>query len=142
MSINTVTISGRLGQAPRRQTIPTRKGDTDVCFISVAVDVYEGKERGNVTHWVDVAVFRQHTAKFLLDYADKGDAVVVKGMLTTKTSGEGSNKRTELRLSVRGARDHDVELYSKNRRDQAASNNGHNDRSAEHEADLDDEIPF
>ena len=88
MSINTVTIMGRVTRDPELKSA----GDTGthVCRINVAVD---DRFKRDKTHFFEVTAWRQ-TAEFLSRYFHKGDMIAVTGSLSQDawTAQDGSKK--------------------------------------------------
>lgn len=87
--INTITITGRIGQAPEIRA--TQKG-TKVANLSIACQDYRGGEK--VTDWFRVAVFG-HDAGYVEQHIGKGASVAITGRLQTKswTDQDGREQR-------------------------------------------------
>lgn len=74
-SINTVIIGGNLTKAPER--IQAQSG-VELAKTSLAINEHYGDNE--TTSFIDVTAFK-HQAKFLCDYCDKGDYVIVEGRI-------------------------------------------------------------
>jgi single-strand DNA-binding protein len=77
MSINSITIVGRLGGDPEIRT--TQSGST-VTKFSLATDRYNGKERDKTTDWHRVVCFGQ-LAENCAKYLAKGRQAAVRGSM-------------------------------------------------------------
>lgn len=90
MSINTVTIMGRLTRDPELKTA----GDTGthVCRINVAVD---DRFKRDKAYFFEVTAWRQ-TAEFISRYFHKGDMIAVTGSLSQDNwDGQDGAKKTK-----------------------------------------------
>lgn len=72
--INSVICGGRLGSKPEMRQFPGGN------LTSFNIAVNEKRKVGEKTHWFSVTVFGK-AAEFLVQYASKGDQVVVEGRL-------------------------------------------------------------
>lgn len=120
--MKSITIAGRLGKDA--ETRRTQNGDP-VCNFSVAVDSYEGGQKG--TQWFDVSFWGRRGEK-LAPHLTKGTSVCVAGELGTREH----NGKTY--LQVRAV---DVTLMGGGQRQDAPSGGG----QPMHD-DLNDQIPF
>lgn len=90
--LNRVILQGRLGAEPELKATPS---GVEVVTVNVACDRDRKDANGQrQTDWVTVTAWRQ-TAKFLSQYFQKGNSILVEGRLQTRsyTDKEG-NKRT------------------------------------------------
>ena len=87
------TIIGRVGQDPKQL-----KGGAG---FSVASSVYGGKDKGEVTTWVDVAIWDEQRAGFVMNHIKKGALVVVTGDIGTRSY--DSNGTTKTVVTCRAA---------------------------------------
>lgn len=76
MSINNVTIMGRLGQEPK----PNDKNT--IANFSLAVDRWNGKEK--VTNWINCKAIGK-LVEVVLNYCHKGDQVCVVGEIVNES---------------------------------------------------------
>ena len=83
MSLNTVSVMGRLTRAPELNF--TQSG-TPVTSFSLAVERdFKDKETGErAADFIDCVAWR-NTAEFICDYFTKGSKAVVNGRLTTRS---------------------------------------------------------
>jgi len=88
--INNVNLSGNLGQSPEMKYFDS--GSVVVNF-SVAVDEWQGKEKGSKTIWIDCRAWGQK-AEFIGDYAKKGSLVMISGHLSVDNykAQDGTNR--------------------------------------------------
>jgi len=100
MSVNRVTLVGRLGQDPELRDA----GGSSVCSLSIATDesyTNSDGERVEQTEWHDVSVWGAQ-AEACAQYLSKGRQVYVSGSLQTNqyTDGDGIERySTEIRAS-------------------------------------------
>ena len=76
--LNVVVLMGRLTADPEVKTTPN---GNSVCSFSIAVNRSHDREK---TDFVDVVAWR-NTAEFVGKYFSKGQMIVVKGALQTRT---------------------------------------------------------
>lgn len=127
--MQTAIIAGRLGKDPNNSTTSSGK---DVCNFSVAVDTWDGKEKG--TQWWRVSLWGAR-GKTLSRYLRKGSCVTVSGTVSL----EMYNGEPQLNLMA-----NDVTLQGGNTQgdgQQGGSGGGSQGGSANYD-DLDDDIPF
>lgn len=86
-SINTITISGRLGRDP--ETRETNSGKS-VCSFSVAVD-RRGKDAG--ADWFQVTVW-DRLGELCQEYLSKGRHVTISGRMQSRDYEKDGQKRT------------------------------------------------
>lgn len=83
-SINTVVISGNLGQDP---DLKYTQSGTAICNFSVAVNEYrkdkDSGESTQTTHWLRCCAFNR-TAEVMAEYLHKGSKVTISGRLSTR----------------------------------------------------------
>ena len=88
MSINTITLMGRLTQTPELKT--TNSG-IETANFAVAVDRRFQKDQ---TDFINVVAWRQ-SAKFVTSYFKKGQMIAIVGSLQTRSyTDKNGNKRT------------------------------------------------
>ena len=84
-SVNSVTILGRLGQAPEVRSFPN---GGKVCNLSVATsEKWRDKQTGETkerTEWHRVAIFAEGLVGIAEKYLSKGDQVYLQGQLETR----------------------------------------------------------
>lgn len=130
---NLVIITGNIGKdLEARYTA----GGVPVTNLSVAVskswkDKNSG-EKKEVTLWVEATAWRA-TAEFLVQYANKGDYVVIQGELTQPNAYIGKDNAPHASASIQIL---NCELRSKNR-----DGNGHGEPAYAPPTNMDD-IPF
>ncbi len=124
--MKSITIAGRLGQDAQTRT--TQAGDP-VCSFSVAVDSYEGGQKG--TQWFDCSLWGRRGEK-LAQHLRKGTSVCVAGELGTREH----NGKTY--LQVRAV---EVTLMGGGQRQGDKRDDGGPTQRAPDD-DLNDEIPF
>ena len=90
MSLNIITIMGRLARDPE---IRTTQSGVSVCNFTVAVDRDYKNGDEKVTDWIDCVAWRG-TAEFVQKYMSKGRMVVVSGSLQSRKwqDKEGNNR--------------------------------------------------
>ncbi|GAA0005236.1 single-stranded DNA-binding protein [Bradyrhizobium elkanii] len=85
MSVNKVTLLGRLGKDPE---IRRMQNGNEVANLSVATsERWKDKRDGEMkekTEWHNVVVFNEHTIKFIDKNLAKGDQVYLEGKLQTR----------------------------------------------------------
>lgn len=98
MSINTVTLMGRLTANPELRTTPN---GVSVTPFSVAVDrkhTPSGQERQ--TDFIECVAWRQ-TAEFISKYFKKGDMIAIEGEIQTRNyEDKNGNKRKAVEVVV------------------------------------------
>lgn len=120
-------VIGRLGHDPSERE--TKNGDLFV-VMSVAASLYRGKQKEKETVWVDVTIWNEHTARFIKDYAKKGDMVCVTGEPTARAyKSKAGEPKASLQITV-GRFDGDVVLFSAPQGQSESTHEG------------DEEIPF
>lgn len=143
ISVNRAVIVGRVGKDP-----VTAGRDGGIVKFSVATS--EGwkdratGERQERTQWHSVVVYNEHAAKFVRDYARKGDLVYVEGTIETrKYEKDGQDVYvTEIVVRPFGGV---VQLQSQERREAPAESGGRGGARtvAPRPASVgDDDIPF
>lgn len=99
--INSVVISGRLGQDPELKYLPS---GTAVASVNLAVDDYRKNQDGTsekITNWFRCN-FWGKTAEILANYANKGKKVTVSGSLVQRTwNDREGNQRQSVEIRVR-----------------------------------------
>lgn len=99
MSLNRITISGRLGDDPVLQQ--TNSG-VPVVNLSLAVERdFKGSQTGERgADWVDVLAYR-HTAEMVAKWFNKGDTMIVDGRLQVNqwTDKHGNKRRSTVVLA-------------------------------------------
>ncbi|TNF24243.1 MAG: single-stranded DNA-binding protein [Deltaproteobacteria bacterium] len=80
MSINSVTLVGRLGAHPERRVTSSGK---NLCKMSVATDFWDKQQQAKVAEWHNVVAWDQQ-AENCLKYLDKGSQVAVEGSIRTR----------------------------------------------------------
>lgn len=91
MSINSVTIMGRLTAAPE---LKYTRGDVPFCSFSMALErPYKNRDGEREVDFVDVTAWRG-TAEFIEKYFSKGDMLAVLGKLRQErwTTDDGQNR--------------------------------------------------
>lgn len=91
MSINSVTLMGRLTAAPE---LKYTRDDVPVCTFSMALDrPYKNRDGEREVDFVDVTAWRG-TAEFIEKYFGKGDMLAVLGKLRQErwTTEDGQNR--------------------------------------------------
>jgi single-strand DNA-binding protein len=81
ISVNKVVLVGRLGADP------TLRGGNVVTLSVATSEQWKDKQTGDrqeKTQWHTVVIFSEHTARFVAQYARKGDLVYVEGQLETR----------------------------------------------------------
>lgn len=109
MGINSVCIQGRIGQDP-----DMKRFDKGALFrASIAVDGYNFSKKEKETYWVNVKVWG-HNAEYLFDtlQAQKGDSLIVQGMLKTETFQDKTGQERTVTL-VEVGREGNVSLIKK-----------------------------
>ncbi|MBP1297007.1 MULTISPECIES: single-stranded DNA-binding protein [Bradyrhizobium] len=85
MSVNKVTLLGRLGKDPE---IRRMQNGNEVANLSVATsERWKDKRDGEMkekTEWHNVVVFNEHTIKFIDKNLAKGDQVYLEGKIQTR----------------------------------------------------------
>jgi single-strand DNA-binding protein len=94
--INRVVLTGHLGNDPEMKYFES--GSVVVNF-SVAIDEWQGQEKGSKTIWIDCRAWGKK-AEFVGDYAKKGSLVMVDGRLSVEnwTSQDGTKRSKVLVL--------------------------------------------
>lgn len=88
--MNKVMLVGRLGADPEIKGRDSQFVNLRVATSESWKDKHTG-ERQERTQWHTVVVFNEPTAKFLVEYAKKGDQVYVEGQLETRKWERGAN---------------------------------------------------
>lgn len=132
---NVITVVG--GGLGRDAEFKTTSNGTNVCEISVADKVYDGKE--NKTQWYRVALFGVSPDKYPGNKLRKGARIDITGELSEREfTDKGGNTRTTLEL--RNARIISVFLRDDDGGQQRASNN--KPGASTGAGFVDDSIPF
>lgn len=92
MSINSVTLIGRLGKDPEMKYFDSGTVQTT---LTLAVDRIMGEGKQKKTDWFDVKAWAK-TAEVLGEYAKKGKQIAVQGHLEKE---EWTDKETEQKRS-------------------------------------------
>lgn len=108
MHLKTQAI-GRLGRNPE---VKMFDNGGQVVNFSIATTEYKGKEKGNVTTWVDVAVWNKVRGDFIMNYVKKGGLVFVEGTPGVRAYEKDGQTRGVLTLTV-GQYEGDVKSLSK-----------------------------
>lgn len=143
-NLRTVTLAGRLGRAAELRYLPS--GDA-VCTLSVAVDLYRGKDKERDVLWLDCECFGK-TAEVAAQ-CPKGAAILVEGNLDVARwiGKDGSDKE---KVIVKAARVQRLEWDAKDggngggeakpaAKPQPAAARG---RATVEEPEVGDDIPF
>lgn len=95
--INQVCITGNIGKDPDMKYF---ESGSRVVNFSVAISEYAGKDKGNITTWVDCRAWG-NKADFIGEYAKKGSTVMINGRLAVDSykSQDGTN-RTKTYINV------------------------------------------
>ena len=127
MSINSVNISGNIGQEPELRT--TASGMHVLSFsMCVNARVKRNGEWTDKPNWVDVKVFGQR-AESLSRYLDKGSHVTVSGRINQSTWERDGQKRSKLEVICE-----DIDFSGGKRQEQQAED--------EDASMYDEDIPF
>lgn len=95
--INSVHITGNIGQAPE---IKYFESGSVVCNFSVAVNKWQGKDKGEQTIWLDCRAWGKK-ADFIAEYAKSGSLVMVEGRLGVDNyKTQDGTKRTKIYINV------------------------------------------
>ena len=134
-SINTVTISGNLGQDPELRSLPS---GTELIELRVAVsdNVKRNDKWEKRTHWVQCTLFGRGV-EFFSQHLRKGSFVVIQGRLNYEEWAKDGVKRNKLTVIV-------DEIDMGPRMDRAPAER-HQSRTSEGHLDIDraeDDIPF
>lgn len=142
--INTVVITGRLGQDPELRYL---QSGTAVASLNLAVDDFRKAQDGSsekITNWFRCN-FWGKTAEILNQYARKGKKITVSGSLVQRTwKDRDGNDRTSVEIRV-------INLDLGEKMNGEAHPNGGNGQSSTNtrqappppnEGILDDDIPF
>ena len=147
--VNKAMIVGRLGADPEAKGAHGDMVTMRVATSESWVDKQSG-ERKERTQWHSVVIFNEPTARFVLQYAKKGDLVFVEGQIETRVWERNPDDRVYYTEIVVRPFNGGVQLQSQERGDQQV-------RPAERREpakpqpkakpqgrnlDLDDEIPF
>lgn len=90
--INTITITGRLGQQPELHEF---QSGSQVCSLSVATNHWDKREGKELTTWLTVKVFGK-SAEYVNNNALKGGQVTINGTLRIE---EWTDKQTQQKRS-------------------------------------------
>lgn len=97
MSINNVTLMGRIGHQPERKQTPTGKSVTSFT-VAVDRDYYINSEK--ITDWIDCVAWDKQ-AEFIADYFAKGDMIALTGRIETRKYTDKNNiNRTTYEIKV------------------------------------------
>ena len=114
MDMNTVSLSGRVGQDPTIEK--TQKGH-DYARFSIANKPTAGKD--DPTHWLTVWVFNPGLVKIVSEHVKKGAFIGIEGRLTSRKVEVDGQKREELQLVLSDNGDQ-IFLWSRPNGDSAA----------------------
>lgn len=138
MSLNKVTLIGRVGKDPEVRSLPN--GGRVVTFSIATSERWRNKQTGErveKTEWHNIEVWGEHLTTIAEKYLSKGDQVYVEGKLATDKWEKDGVQRTATKIKLQG---YDARIVllgsgaSGDAREPAA-------RPAT-DADIDDEIPF
>lgn len=143
MSINTVTIMGRLTAAPELRT--TQSGKSVTAF-SIAVSRQYDKEK---TDFIECVAWNK-TAEFIERYFGKGDMIALTGRIETDTyKDKDGNNRKSFKIIVNevsfcGGKSESSANTANSAYNQPSANNNFADVSDDFEEiiDDDDDLPF
>ncbi|MBO7712391.1 MAG: single-stranded DNA-binding protein [Methanobrevibacter sp.] len=97
MSINNVTLMGRIGHHPEMKQTPNGKSVTSFT-VAVDRDYYTNSEK--VTDWIDCVAWDKQ-AEFIASYFTKGDMIALTGKIETrKYTDKNGNNRTAYEIKV------------------------------------------
>lgn len=89
-NLNKAILGGRLTSAVELKQTPS---GVAVCSFSIAVNRRQGKDKEQVTDFINCVAWRQ-TAEFISKYFTKGSSICVVGQIQTRTwTDNGGNKR-------------------------------------------------
>lgn len=128
----TSQVIGNLGADPE---VRSSRSGNEYVTMSVAANLYRGKDRGKETVWVDVIVFAQRLVNYLKS-ARKGDVVIVDGEPSARSFTRRDGTETVVLQITVGAYDGNVILVGRGERPQQPE-----DTRPISEA-IDDEVPF
>ena len=136
---------GRLGRDPE---VKVFDNGGQVVNFSIATTEYKGREKGNVTTWVDVSVWNKVRGDFIMNYVRKGALVFVEGIPGTRAwaAKDGSGDiRSTVTITV-GQYDGDVKSLARadNDSDRVEASGERVDAQTGGPAgaiDIDDELP-
>jgi len=147
INVNKAIIVGRLGADPdvKRNDVVTLRVATSESWK----DKQTG-ERQERTQWHTVVIFNPTTAKFIADYARKGDQVCVEGTIETRKWERGENDAVYYTEIVVKQFSGNVQLQSKGDREEREEQRPAQRREEKPESKPqqkrewldDDEIPF
>lgn len=146
--LNRVTIIGNLGRDPESRTFNGGNGGVVNMTVATTQKWKKGEEWQERTEWHRVVVFADYIRGYVMQYAVKGDLVMVEGELRTrKWQDQSGNDRYSTEIVVE-KRSGSVRVFDKKGNERSgtgdttggglsdsAGNDSYND-------DLDDEIPF
>jgi len=134
------TAIGRLGHSPESRTT---QGGTTFATMSIATTHWRGKEKGNQTVWVDIAVFNEIKAKYILDFAKKGQTIFVEGEPSARAyERRDGSMAANLTITV-GRYEGDIKLVSSPSEGEAGDNKrdgGNKQETTEEKPPFDDSL--
>ena len=131
MSLNTITVMGRLPRDVEKKTTPS---GVPVANFTLAVDRDHKNGDEKVTDWIDCVAWRG-TADFLEKYGTKGRMVVVNGSLQSrKWTDRDGNNRTSFEVQAQNV------YFADSKRDSAPSDTGGGFKDMDDDTDA--QLPF
>jgi single-strand DNA-binding protein len=100
VSINRVTLGGRLGADPEEKG----RDDKFAVFNMATSEKWRDRESGEMkerTQWHRVVVYNKPASKFALQYLKKGDNVLVEGTLEHREYDDGGTRKYITEVVVR-----------------------------------------
>lgn len=95
--INVVTITGHIGNDPE---IKYFDSGSVVTNFSVAIDEWQGQEKGSKTTWIDCRAWGKR-AEFIAEYVKKGSLVMICGRLSVENwQAQDGTKRSKTLVIV------------------------------------------
>jgi len=139
--INSVVLCGRV---TRDAEVKYTSGGMAVSEISIAVNRYSGKDKGEEVSFFEVNLWGK-TAETLVQYLTKGRQIVVQGELRQERWEKDGQKRSKVTVNVNqlqlvGGKDERAEQPKPEQRAEPVRNGVPNQQGPEHFDDS--EIPF
>lgn len=139
MSVNQLSISGRLGRDPE---LKTANNGTQICNFSVAVDDGFGDKKK--TYWINCVSFKK-TAENISKFFKKGDMIWVNGKLTIDEWEKDGQKKSAAKMIA-----FEFEFFSSKNDGQSQPTNNQQssqqssqpNQAQQQAADFGDDIPF
>lgn len=94
--INSVVLCGRV---TRDAELKYTSGGTAVSEISVAINRYAGKDKGDEVSFFEISLWGK-TAEALVQYLTKGRQIVVQGELRQERWEQDGQKRSKVRINA------------------------------------------